>query len=74
MQVAQYTFQSPSTSSVQVGKLDPSSVEEEKQSSKAPQESIAPAKTAGEIMSGKSIEVAPVTPTVTSPYNLDIYA
>ncbi|MDF1884103.1 hypothetical protein JHD49_09145 [Sulfurimonas sp. SAG-AH-194-C21] len=30
MQVAQYTFQSPSTSQVQVGKLDPSSVKEEK--------------------------------------------
>ena len=29
MQVAQYTFQSPSTSQVQVGKLDPSSVKEE---------------------------------------------
>jgi hypothetical protein len=26
MQVAQYTFQSPSTSQVQVGRLDPSSV------------------------------------------------
>ena len=30
MNVAQYTFQSPSTSSVQVGRLDPSSVKEEK--------------------------------------------
>ncbi len=30
MNVAQYTFQSPSTSQVQVGRLDPSSVKEEK--------------------------------------------
>ena len=30
MNVAQYTFQSPSSSAVQVGKLDPSSVEQEK--------------------------------------------
>lgn len=29
MQVAQYLFQSPSTSSVQVGKLDPNSVKDE---------------------------------------------
>ena len=27
MQVAQYTYQSPSTSAIQLGKLDPSSVE-----------------------------------------------
>ena len=33
MQVAQYTFQSPSTSQVQVGRLDPSSVKAEKTSS-----------------------------------------
>lgn len=30
MNVTQYTFQSPSSSQVQVGKLDPSSVEQEK--------------------------------------------
>lgn len=30
MNVTQYTFQSPSSSQVQVGKLDPSSVEKEK--------------------------------------------
>lgn len=30
MNVTQYTFQSPSTSQVQVGRLDPSSVEKEK--------------------------------------------
>ena len=34
MNVAQYTFQSPSTSPVQVGKLDPGSVKEEAVSSK----------------------------------------
>ena len=30
MNVTQYTFQSPSTSQVQVGKIDPNSVEKEK--------------------------------------------
>jgi len=34
MQVAQYLFQSPSTSSVQVGKLDPNSVKDESSKSK----------------------------------------
>jgi len=35
MNVTQYTFQSPSTSQVQVGRLDPSSVKEEKTQSES---------------------------------------
>jgi len=73
MQVAQYTFQSPSTSQVQIGRLDPSSRQEEDTSSKTSQQSISPAKTAGEIMTGNSIEVSAVTPTVNTRL-LDIYA
>ncbi len=72
MEVAQYLFQSPSTSSVQIGKLDPSSKEDT--STKIPTQSTSPAKTAGEIMTGKSTEVSVVTPTVQSNRLLDVYA
>lgn len=41
MNVTQYTFQSPSSSQVQVGRLDPSSVEKEKpQETKKDTESV----------------------------------
>ena len=73
MQVAQYLFQSPSTSPVQVGKLDPSS-KEETVSAKVEQGVPVQAKTAGEIMTGKSVEIPVVTPRVQTDRLLDVYA
>lgn len=72
MQVAQYTFQSPSASQVQIGKLDPSSKEEDT-ASKTSEKSISPAKTAGEIMTGQPLESATVTSNVNARL-LDVYA
>jgi len=70
MQVAQYTFQSPSTSAVQVGKLDPSSVEQEAKKNSAP---VKPAisKNVGEILKADTI-TSTNKPTVTTK-NLDVY-
>lgn len=78
MQIAQYLYQSPSTSSVQVGRLDPSSKEDTTNntstSSQAQQTSVK-AKTAGEILSGNtSNTVENVSPTVNSNQLLDVYA
>ena len=74
MQVAQYTFQSPSTSSVQVGKLDPSSVKEEETPKQAPQQKAVQAKTAGEIFSQDTSVVSQISPTVNQSRLLDVYA
>lgn len=73
MKVAQYTFQSPSTSPVQVGKLDPSSVKEES-ASQAPQQNAIQAKSAGEILSTKTDTANVITPTVNQERLLDVYA
>ena len=72
MQVAQYTFQSPSTSAVQVGKLDPSSVKEEKSS---PSSTPAPVvnETASKAQSFAATQVKEVEPTVTA-NSIDVYA
>ena len=72
MQVAQYTYQSPSTSAVQVGKLDPSSVKDEssKTSSELPKStntSLAAAQ------SFQATQIKEVTPTVDSS-SIDLYA
>ena len=81
MNVTQYLFQSPSTSQVQVGKLDPSTKVEETATktedtttSKAPQQNAAQAKTAGEILAPPTSVTNVVTPTVDSNYLLDVYA
>ena len=71
MQVAQYTFQSPSTSQVQVGKLDASSV---KQESSSTQSMDVPNKSASDAATFKASQTNEVTPTVSSSENLlDIY-
>ena len=70
MNVAQYTFQSPSTSQVQVGRIDPSSVKEEKSQS-------APANTnaiQNEANSFAATQVQEVIPTVDTSRLLDVYA
>jgi len=69
MNVAQYTFQSPSSSQVQVGRLDPSSVKEQKTQS-------APSDTNETLNAAKSFEqtqVKDVTPTVNAQQTLDVY-
>ena len=71
MQVAQYTFQSPSTSQVQVGKLDASSVEQESSST---QSMDVPNKSLSDASTFKASQTSEVTPTVSSEHLLDIYA
>ncbi len=68
MQVAQYTFQSPSTSQVQVGRLDPSSIKEEKAVS-APVKNEIQTKTESFV----ATQVGEVKPTVTAK-SIDVYA
>jgi len=70
MQVAQYTYQSPSSSAVQVGKLDPSSVKEEKSSSST---STATNETENRAQSFEASQVQEVKSTVTAT-SIDVYA
>ena len=72
MQVAQYTFQSPYSSPVQVGRLDPSSVENDS-SSKSSQTFNAPNETEQKAQSFERSEKESVKPSVTQ-NKLDIYA
>ncbi len=70
MQVAQYTFQSPSTSQVQVGRLDPSTVKEEASTTSSmdvPNKSVSDAETL------KASQISEVAPAVSSEHLLDIY-
>ncbi|MEA2072851.1 MAG: hypothetical protein U9O86_04640 [Campylobacterota bacterium] len=71
MNVAQYTFQSPSASQVQVGRLDPSSVKTETTTQKAPTSTN---ETLQEAKSFEATQVKEVTPTVESERLLDVYA
>jgi len=71
MNVAKYTFQSPSSSPVQVGKLDPSSVKEEQKSTQN-QQSAVTAKTPEEWLENNAQNASSVKPTVTE-HGLDIY-
>ena len=68
MQVAQYTFQSPSTSQVQVGRLDPSSVKE-----KTPESPPVMEQTQVNAQSFLATQVQEIKPTITT-NNIDIYA
>lgn len=70
MQVAQYTFQSPSPNPVQVGRLDPSSVKEEKLSS-LPTNVTNPTQAKAESFS--ATQVQDVKPTVNAK-SIDVYA
>ena len=76
MNVAQYTFQSPYSSAVQVGRLDPSSVKEE-ESTSAPasqQSALVVNETLSSAQSFEATQVSKVTPTVSSNNLLDVYA
>jgi len=66
MQVAQYTFQSPSTSQVQIGKPDTSV----KQEQSAPNTN----QTEQKAKSFAATQVTEVSPTVDSSQLLDVYA
>ena len=75
MKVAQYTFQSPSPSQVQVGKLDPNSLKEEDGaiSKKAPQQKSVQSKTIGEILAKDAPLKIQVAPTIDTSRILDVY-
>ncbi len=78
MNVASYTYQTPSSSAVQVGRLDPSSVkEEEKPKETAQTKSDTSMETPNEtLQSAKNFQAAQtseVKPAVSSQKILDIY-
>jgi hypothetical protein len=72
MQVAQYTYQSPSSSAVQVGKLDPSSVKDESKKSSA-ELPKATNETLSKAQGFQATQVQEVKPTVTAT-SIDTYA
>ena len=72
MQVAQYLFQSPSTSAVQVGRLDPSSVKEASSQSSASLPKAAINETASKAESFAQTQTQEVKPTVTA-NSIDLY-
>ncbi|MCD6432539.1 MAG: hypothetical protein J7L21_00720 [Sulfurimonas sp.] len=79
MNVASYTYQTPSPSAVQVGKLDPSSVKEEVKKEDTSQENFTTIATdTNEIQKNaenfQASQTTEVEPTVTSERLLDIYA
>jgi len=70
MQVAKYLFQSPSTTPVQVGRLDPSSLKEERSSS-LPKSAVNEVATKAE--SFASTQTKEVKPVITA-NSIDVYA
>jgi len=74
MNVAQYTFQSPYPSPVQVGRLDPNSVK--KDSSQGDTSSLLKSTnpTLNEVKTFESSLKSDVKPTVASADSLDVYA
>ena len=80
MNIASYTYQSPSTTAIQVGRLDPSSVKE----SEKPQENTeknnndmltsSTNETQQNAQSFLATQVTDVKPTVSSQNSLDLYA
>ncbi len=78
MNVASYTYQTPSSSAVQVGKLDPSSVKEEERPKESTQtKHNASVETPNEtLVSAKKFQATQTTevkPAVSSQKILDIY-
>ena len=72
MQVASYTYQSPSSSAVQVGKLDPASQKEEKQSSQKSLDTSTSTQKEAQLLSAN--QTSEVKATVSSEHILDTYA
>ena len=72
MQVASYTYQSPSSSAVQVGKLDPESVKEEKQSSASSLDTTTSTQKEAQVL--EVSQTNEVEPALGSEHILDIYA
>ena len=71
MNVARYLFQSPSSSQVQIGRLDPTSKEEDSTSSS---QSAVQSKTPEQWLEKGPSTVQNISPTVESKQLLDIYA
>jgi len=74
MQVAQYTFQSPSSSQVQIGRLDPSSKEDVTDQSASAQSTSSTNETLQDDKSFETTPVLEVNPAVKSEQLLDLYA
>ena len=73
MEVSKYLFQSPSSSQVQVGRLDPSSKQEQtKQEPVKESASSLPNETLKEAQSFQATQTKEVSPTVSN--TLDLYA
>lgn len=72
MNIAKYTFQSPSSSPVQVGRLDPSSSKEAKSGSTS--SSFSANQTLGNAQSFQASQEKEVTPSVIESRLLDTYA
>ena len=74
MNVTQYTFQSPYSSPIQVGRPDPSSQKSETTTGNSSELLKATNTTVNEAQDFAQAQTTEVTPTVDSPNTLDIYA
>ncbi len=74
MNVAQYTFQSPYPSPVQVGHLDPNSVKKDSSQGDAPSLLQSTNQTLSEAKTFETSLKSDVKPTVSSADSLDVYA
>lgn len=73
MQVAQYTYQSPSTSAVQLGTLDKSSVEESSTTaSELPKSTNETLNKAQTVQATQASEASEIKPTITAD-TIDVY-
>lgn len=74
MEIKQYLFQSPYSSQVQIGRLDPS-VEQNQKAQEQTQSLVSSTnQTAKEAQQFNSAQTKEVTPSVTSKDSLDLYA
>ena len=73
MQVTQYVFQSPYPNSVQFGRIDPSTKQDDSGSNSSTPAPVK-AKTFGEILQKNDVNPQKVAPTVESKQTLDVYA
>jgi len=74
MNVASYTYQSPSPSAVQVGRLDPSSVKEEPKKESESSSLDTTTQVQKEAQSFEATQTNEVAPSVASKHLLDVYA
>jgi len=74
MNVASYTYQSPSPSATQVGRLDPASVKEETSVETQSSSLDTTTQVQKEAQSLTATQTSEVTPSVESEHLLDVYA